>query len=346
MRSVLRLAAILLLSTIPAAVHAQKYAHTSVGPAQAGKQEYIVLEVGQWHVFDFNLSEAFAVEAEALLSTDPAPVYHDLSGKAAVVFGSQEGPDRVQVRVIQKNKTVYRAIVQINRVPLPPRPSPYQARIARAYAAEGSKPADLEAMTRVYTEAKAYLPQAATGKDVWDWLDARYRPFGTVLQGTRREIGTILGETTTDLYKAALTAPQRKLYLQVLSDIETALKTLQASPPGPGPDPGPVGPHQIYMVIIEEATERTPSRAVMLDDDTLAARFKDKGHKYLIIDQNVLSRGGGEVPPKLKPYLDIAKGKQLPYAILVDQKTGVKLTEGPLPATATATLEMLTKAGG
>lgn len=319
--------------------------------ATAGKQDEISLDVGEWHVFKFELTQPFVVEADTVFSTDEPPAYHDESGKAVVVFGAKGGPEKVQVRVIQGNKTVYRALVTINQATPTPHISPYIARIQKAYLGDKNvTAADLTRLVAVFADAAKFVDTAKTGKDVWDRIDASYKTnfSNGVLQVTRREIGAILGEQTTSLYGVTLTSADRKAYRQVLTDIQAAVATLGQLPPNPDPGPGPqpIGSHKIYMVVVLESTLTTPGQADLLDDPTLQAKFKSGGHKYLLIDKDVIARQGEGPPPKLKPYLDMAAGKTLPFAILVDQTTGNTLDKKPLPATAPEIIKMLENAGG
>lgn len=319
--------------------------------ANTGKQDVINLDVGEWHVFKFALTKPFVVEADTVFSTDEPPAYHDETGKAVVVFGAKDGPEKVQVRVIQENKTVYRALVTISQAAPVPHVSPYIARVQKAYQGDkGATAADVTRLAGIYSSIVTYSGTAATGKAIWDKIDEAYKVFSTpVLQQTRREIGVILGEQTTALYGVQLTTADRKAYRVILQDILAAVQTLQQLPtptPGPGPTPGPVGQHKIYMVVVTEATAITPAQADMLDDAALMARMKDKGHKYLLVDKDAIDKLGGGVPPKLKPYLDLAKGKQLPFVIMVDLTTGQELLKEPLPATAADVIKMLERAGG
>lgn len=313
--------------------------------ADGPKQEYITLKVGERHVFDFSqLTKTYALEADAVTSIDPVgqAIYHDLSGKALVAFGTPEGPNHIQVRCVVDNKTVYRAIVETDRGEVKPTPSPYDARLAKAFATEGGTKAELDKLVKVFVDAQGVVSTAKTGKDVWDWIGASYSPFSTSLAGTRREIGTILGETTTSLYNVTLDATGRKTFVKVLGDIQKSLQSISASP---APTPVPVGPHQIYMVVVEEASLRTPMVAELRDNEALNQKFRDKQHKFLIIDQNIVGTDN-RPPPKLVPFLEKAKGKALPYVIMIDAKTGDKLDEGPLPSTAEKIIEWLTRVGG
>lgn len=321
-------------------LQAQKFSAVKDG---SPKQDAIALEVGEWHIFRFEFTKPFVLEADSLLSIEDAPAYHDQTGKAVVVFGRSTGPAMVQVRAVIDNKTVYRAIVTINQTPPKPQPSPYIERLQAVK--EPGTPADIKALADIYAGALTYLPQATTGRDVWDFITVRYLPLGDALKLTRREIGVILGETTTDLYKAQLDAAGRKQFKTVLGNIEQAVRALEAGP-GPNPQPTPSGPHKVYMVVVEESTQRTPVAAALLDSTVLTERFKAKGHRHLVLDKDVIARAGQPVPEKLQAYLDKAKGKQLPYVVIADITTGKLLHEGPLPTDEAGILQLLDKVGG
>lgn len=312
--------------------------------AEKPQQEEITLDIGQWHVFKFTLTKPFVVEAESVLSTSDAPCYQDMTGKAVVVFGATDSPPMVQVRVIQENRTVYRALVTINSKPQPPTPSPYIARLQKVFLTDTGTLQDVQTLQKAYTDAIAFTETAATGKEVWDRINANYVPMGQQLLLLRREIALILGDTTAKWYTTSLTPPIRKQYVKVLQDILGALQALNGQP-GPVP-PTPVGPHKLYMVIVEEATDRTPSRAQLFEDAGLQQRIKDKGHKYLLIDKDVITKADGGPPEKLKPYLERARGKTLPWVIIVDQTTGVELGSEQLPGNAADIIKLIEKAGG
>lgn len=306
--------------------------------------EQITLEVGQKHIFDFQqLTKPFAVEAEAVFSVEEPDVYRDLTGKALVVFGSSTGPDKVLVRLIQENKTTYRALVTINTKPQPPAPSPYIARLTAAYAKDtGATALDLAALGKTFEELTLFTATAPTGKAVWDKLTALYGPAPAAsLKETRREIAIILGETTTELYNATLDAKDRRAYLTVLKGILDAIKTLQAGPP---PTPVPITTGPLYIVVVKEASKQTPEEAALYNSQKLADYIKQKGHSWLVVDQDIT--GADKVPERLKPYLDRAKGKTLPFAIIVDKKTGKEIMKETVPLNDDEAIKLLQKAGG
>lgn len=308
--------------------------------------EEISLDLGEWHVFQFQLSKPFVVEAENVLSTEDVPAYQDQTGKAVVVFGALNSPPMVHVRVIQENRTVYRALVTINSSsgPRPPKPSPYSPRLQKAYLGDaGATAADVARLAGIYADVIGSLKDAKTGKDVWDAINQRYATMGPGLPMLRREIALILGETTAKWYTVTLTQATQKEYRKILQDILGAVQSLSGQP---GPAPVPVGPHKLYIVVIEEATDRNPSRALLFDDAGVQSRLKDKGHKYLIVDKDVIEKASGGVPEKLKPYLDKARGQTLPYAIIVDQATGQQLGAEHITDSPADLLKLMDRTGG
>jgi hypothetical protein len=97
-------------------------------------------------------------------------------------------------------------------------------------------------------------------------------------------------------------------------------------------------------VVIEETTTAPAWRGLMVNDPTLAAYFKAKGHRLLVKDQNVVDQNG-QPPKDVKRFLDATKGKALPYVFLVDVKGNV-VAQGDLPPTSAELILWLQKWGG
>lgn len=120
--------------------------------------------------------------------------------------------------------------------------------------------------------------------------------------------------------------------------------------PGPGPQPGPTpdpfvpttGP--LYVVIIEETGEAAAERGRLFADPTIAARFREKGHRFRVVDKDVIGVDG-QPPADVRRFLDSARGKKLPQVFLVD-KEGRTVVSGDLPTTPSGLLELIQKAGG
>jgi len=319
---------------------------SAVADGRLGKTDEITLEVGQWHIFNFDLTKPFVIEAESLFSPLSPPVYEDKTGKALVVFGAassddQPVSDKVVVRVLQDNRTVYRALVTINGKPQPAPPSPYIGRLQAAYAKDaGTTAADIKTLDNIFGQAVSLTATAATGKDIWDKITQSYLPMGNTLKEVRREIGVILGETTTAWYNQTLDSQTRKDYAKVLKQIQQAVQQLQSQP---APVPVSKGPY--YIVVVKEASKQTPEEAAFYNDDKVQEYLKGKGHRWLVVDEDVSGKNAG-VPELLKPYLALAKGKTLPWAIIVDLKTGRKLSDQALPLTVDGFTKMLEALGG
>lgn len=122
-------------------------------------------------------------------------------------------------------------------------------------------------------------------------------------------------------------------------------------PPGPGPGPtpdppSPVTPGKRYVIVIEETGDAVLNRAAYFQDKALAARFKEKGHTWRVVDQNVVGVDG-QAPADVKKFLDLAKGKQLPQVFITNEHGNAGLLiQANLPATPAELLAFLTKWGG
>jgi hypothetical protein len=103
--------------------------------------------------------------------------------------------------------------------------------------------------------------------------------------------------------------------------------------PDPVPPPVPI-PTEIWAVVVEESSQRTPEQAILLASPKVRDLFA-KDH-FRIVDKDTA------VNPDLKPYLDRSTSKTLPLLYVVDGKGSV-FYEGPLPATIQAAEELVAK---
>ena len=118
-----------------------------------------------------------------------------------------------------------------------------------------------------------------------------------------------------------------------------------ASPAPPNPPPPDTWPaSNLYILIVAETADATPSHAQLFASADLAERIKVKGHKWRIADKDARDKDGN-VPADLRAWFKLAEGKPLPQLFIVDP-TGKTRFEGPLPTSAAKLLELLGKVGG
>lgn len=116
--------------------------------------------------------------------------------------------------------------------------------------------------------------------------------------------------------------------------------------PDPKPDPFPPTPlTKLYIAVIEETATPRVDRGAFLTDSDLLNYIKNKDFTYRWVDKDVVGPDG-RPPNSLLPYLNAARGKALPYVVIVGPNGGIPLFEGPLPATPTDLLITLKKVGG
>jgi hypothetical protein len=114
--------------------------------------------------------------------------------------------------------------------------------------------------------------------------------------------------------------------------------------PDPKPSPAPVEPGKRFILVIEETNDGGLERGKMFADRDLFARIKSQGHVWRAADKDTVD-AKGQPPADLKPYLDRAKGQQLPRLFVIDP-AGRVLVEEQLPSTPGAVLDLIKKAGG
>jgi len=98
--------------------------------------------------------------------------------------------------------------------------------------------------------------------------------------------------------------------------------------PGPQPDPQPKPYRELWMLVVEERLDRTPQTAAIVLAPELRRLLSDR---VRLLDKDVLDRAD-QVPGWAKKWLELAKGKPLPYLFLFTEH-GEVLWEGPLPKT-------------
>jgi len=117
-------------------------------------------------------------------------------------------------------------------------------------------------------------------------------------------------------------------------------------PPGPGPQPEPDKwePSPLIVLVIEETAEAASGRGAFFTDSALSARMKEKGHKFRVVDKDVIGPDG-QPPEDLKRFLELTKNKKLPQVFLVDPK-GKTRYQGDCPNKASELLSLMGKVGG
>lgn len=115
--------------------------------------------------------------------------------------------------------------------------------------------------------------------------------------------------------------------------------------PNPKPTPDPLPPiAKAWVVVVEETAEAANNRGKYFQSPDIHQFFKLKQWNYRVADKDVVGIGG--LPPKdLKPWLDRAKEKSLPWMFVIDGQ-GVEYFSGPVPNTPEGLLAELKKIAG
>lgn len=117
-------------------------------------------------------------------------------------------------------------------------------------------------------------------------------------------------------------------------------------PPTPEPPkPEPIKEQSLGIIVIEETKDAAANRGLYFIDSALRQRIADKKHKWIAADKDVTD-GLGQVPKDMARYLDMAKGKTLPYVFLIPANGGALVHQGPLPKTPAELIELLKSKGG
>lgn len=109
--------------------------------------------------------------------------------------------------------------------------------------------------------------------------------------------------------------------------------------PQPDPEPGPAPARELWAVVVEESSQRTPAQARVI----LSARVRGsfKAGRFKVADRDVLDRGG-QMPSDMVFYIGHAAGKPLPRLYLVDEKEHCWF-QGDMPETVDAMVALVSK---
>ncbi len=114
-------------------------------------------------------------------------------------------------------------------------------------------------------------------------------------------------------------------------------------PPDPVPPPPPP-PQRLTIAIVEDPKQTTQQQRDVLADQAWRDLVRKKHNFVGILPVDLIDKRTGLPPPHLKPYLDHAKTKNLPWVIFTDSAAKI-IWEGPVPATP-AELEVLVRTHG
>lgn len=108
----------------------------------------------------------------------------------------------------------------------------------------------------------------------------------------------------------------------------------QPIPPGPQPSPVPPTPPEPVesvtgVVVVEDTAAAGQTRGMFLASKKVSAFFKNSNLEHAILSTATVGPDG-KVPAAVKPFLDAAAGKTLPYLFQV-AKSGKVIKQGELP---------------
>lgn len=109
--------------------------------------------------------------------------------------------------------------------------------------------------------------------------------------------------------------------------------------------PPPIKEQSLGIIVIEETAQAANNRGMYFIDPALGQRITAKKHKWVSADKDVVD-GNGQQPKDLARYLDMAKGKPLPYVFFIPASGGALIHQGPLPKTPAEMIELLKAKGG
>ena len=115
--------------------------------------------------------------------------------------------------------------------------------------------------------------------------------------------------------------------------------------PGPTPDPNPPPPPpgplaEMWVIVVEETSQRTPEQARVLLDPTVRQWMANHQHHFRILDKDQTSTDLTEWIERAAAQTETA----LPYLFIVDD-SGVVSFEGPLPIGPLEMLSLVKKWG-
>ena len=128
---------------------------------------------------------------------------------------------------------------------------------------------------------------------------------------------------------------------------QSQVSPLPPEPPTPNPpvpDPAPTTPAKLILLVIEETSDAAATRGALFTDATLAKRMQDKGHRWRVVDKDVVG-SDGKTPADLLRFMELAKAKKLPQVFLVDEDGKVRF-QGDMPSKASDVISLLSKFGG
>jgi len=104
--------------------------------------------------------------------------------------------------------------------------------------------------------------------------------------------------------------------------------------PKPEPQPTPKPTADLWGIVIEESSQRTPQQAAVLASTELRAMFT--GKQFRVIDKDT------NTDPQFGKYIQQSVGQKLPLLWLVTP-TGDVLFQGELPTTSAAAVDLVKK---
>ncbi len=115
------------------------------------------------------------------------------------------------------------------------------------------------------------------------------------------------------------------------------------TPPIP-PEP-PIEPVALSVTVIEETSQSTQEVAQIRSSSLIRDYANSGGHIVFFLDKDLKDKDG-KTPETFRPWIELAKGKELPRVFIVGMESKKLIFETSLPRTPTAFITLLEKYGG
>lgn len=228
-------------------------------------------------------------------------------GKHPMLLVRAHAPGRYLVQVKAGTELVdYEVVVEGEP---PPEPS-FRVEPVEHFHSKGKQGGPFEPRVKTYTIMALNAPAEWTATTESEWLVVT-PASGTLAPGESAGVDVMVTSAAEVLPAGNYSVPVQFRSGGKLLERDVLLSVGQ---PEPDPDPDPI-PGELWSVVIEETSQRTPQQAQLYASPEARALFGSG--RFLVKDKDVVDASTGETPDRLEWYIERAEKHGFPTLFVV-----------------------------